>query len=104
MATKKPSKGQINFAKDFLGLTEEDLAKTEKTEVRSNWLSGKSVAVTPAVAKAIDFVYKLQIAFDKGNVTSVHPKLTRGNAVQKFDTARMLVLALDSGAYMDILD
>ena len=77
-----------------------------KTFTRSNPFSGETVEVDPICAAAIDFVFKLQNAMQRNEaaVKAVHPELKMSNAVMNFDRARMLVLKLNSKAYMTILD
>jgi len=104
MAKTKLTAADEKFVRDFLVVTEEDF-DANITHRRSNRFSGEEFEVDPITAKAIDFVYGVEEVF--GNeiaLKRISKNLTVGNALQKFDRARMLVLKLDTTAYMGILD
>lgn len=72
---------------------------------RSNRFTGKEYEVDPISAAAIDFVNKVEGAFgNEVTLKRISSALTLGNATQSFDRARMLVLKMNSEAYMGILD
>lgn len=104
MAKSKISPGQRNFAINFLNATEKELADAEagvKTTTRSGYFGG-AVEVEDLTARAIDFAKRLEPAIGSMNeslMKRIHPKLTLGNAIQKFDMARMLVLSINSEAF-----
>lgn len=104
MAKTKLTPADEKFVRDFLNVTDEDFDATQ-TFTRSNRFSGEEFEVGPIEAKAIDFVYGVEEVF--GNEVAlkrISKNLTVGNAIQKFDRARMLVMKLDAVAYMGILD
>ena len=102
---KKPklTAADEKFIKDFLNLDEKDF--DTGTIKRSNRFTGEEFEVSPIEARAIDFVYTVEGVFgNEAALKRISPNLTVGNAVQKFDRARMLVLKLNPSAYMGILD
>ena len=103
MAKAKLSPADEKFIAKFFPNLDFDASKTF---TRSNPFSGEIIEVDPICAAAIDFVFKLQSAMGRNEraVKAVHPELKISNAVMNFDRARMLVLKLNSKAYMTILD
>jgi len=69
----------------------------------TNPFTGTKVVATPLVTSLVKMVQELSYN-EFGEHTLKHYNLTRGNAVQKFDRARMLALKIDSNTYMQILD
>ena len=104
MAKSKLTPADEKFIAKFLGEIDFDANKTHK---RSNRFSGEEVEVDPISAAAIDFVYKVENALQRGNdeaLQRINPNLKMSNAVSNFDRARMLVLKMNSEAYMMLLD
>ena len=102
----KLTEADRKFLVNKLGLFEADstdLKSEEKKHTRENRFSGERVAVTAVVAKLIDLVYGISEEAET-NTPFSHPGVTRANCVQYLDRARGIVLKLDSGAYMSILD
>lgn len=106
---KKPklTPADNKFIASFLNLTEKDF-DVNKTFIRHNLFNGEKFEVDCIVAAAIDFVFNVQIALESPNSLSrlqqISKELTITNAHRNFDRARMLVLKLNSEAYMGILD
>ncbi len=99
----KLTEADNKFIRDFLNAKEEDF--NAQNVIRTNRFTGEDFEVSPIVAKAIDFVYTIEGAFgNESRLKRISSNLTVGNAVQKFDRARMLVMKMDSKAYMGILD
>ena len=103
MAKTKLTPADEKFIAKFLGEIDFD---ANKTHFRSNRFSGEKVEVDPICAAAIDFVYKVEDAMQKNDAAlqRINPNLKMSNAVSNFDRARMLVLKMNSEAYMMLLD
>jgi hypothetical protein len=103
MAKAKLTPADEKFIAKFLGEIDFDATKTH---TRSNRFSGETVEVDPICAAAIDFVYKVERAMQLGDsaLQRINPNLKMSNAVSNFDRARMLVMKMDSNAYMTLLD
>ena len=91
------------FIEKFL---KEKTANMADPQIRSNRFTGQMVEVEPIVAAAIDFVYAVEGAMQRGDAAlqRINPNLKMTNAVSNFDRARMLVMKLNSKAYSTILD
>lgn len=101
MAKPKLTSADNKFIAKFFNI---NFDATEK-HTRSNFFTHETVEVDPICAACIDFVFKIQLAFDRGtDFSRIHPELKESNVRQNFDRARMIVLKLDSEAYMKILD
>jgi hypothetical protein len=100
MSKQKLTAADEKFIEQYIKpkLTEDD-----GTSHVTNPFSGESIQTTPLIATIIGMVQDLAY-------NDFHPwmiskwGLTKGNAVQKFDRARHIVLKLDSHVYMQILD
>jgi len=99
MAKDKLSKGQRNFVNKFINsdgkLSEEKMVK------RNNRFSGEEAELNEVAAECFDFVMKVEDGLNRRSeaiLKAIHPDLKLSNAVQKFDMARMTVLAFDSEA------
>jgi len=69
----------------------------------SNPFSGETFPASPLIATLVQMVQDL--SYTEFSTTSLNKwGCTKGNAVQKFDRARYIVLKLDSKLYMSILD
>ena len=103
MAKPKLTPADEKFIAKFLGEINFDATITHK---RSNRFSGETVEVDPICAAAIDFVLKVEVAMQRGEsaLQRINANLKMSNAVSNFDRARMLVMKLDSNAYMTLLD
>lgn len=105
MAKPKLTPAQEKFIAKFIN--PDGKLKIEGTDcTRSNRFGGGTYQMSEVCAAAIDFVFKLESAMQRGNYSlmKIHPDLKMTNAVMNFDRARYVVLALDSNAYMGILD
>jgi len=95
------------FLDDVLQLSKE-VQESEVKVIRRNRFGGRDILVHQVVAKCIDFVYEMQELMDSRNLKAIQTKYpaikSLGGAVQKFDRARYLVLAVDRTAYSEILD
>jgi hypothetical protein len=101
MAKTKLTPADEKFIAKFFGKINFDKA----TITRSNRFTGEDFDVDPICAAAIDFVFKIEgIIGNDRLLKQIHPELKASNAVSNFDRARMLVLKLNSNAYMGILD
>ena len=104
MAKTKLTPADEKFIAKFLN-ADGKLSFDAATITRRNRFTGETFEVDPICAKAIDFVLAVESAFgSEVALKRIAPALTKGNAVQSFDRARMLVLKLNSEAYMGILD
>lgn len=98
----KLTPAQVKWIEKFLG----NASTTETTVVR-NRFSGSPSTVTKQFAAAYYMIMELEIAMNRNSAAylkNIHPDLKMTNAVQNFDRARMVCLALDSEAYMNLLD
>jgi hypothetical protein len=103
MAKAKLTPADEKFIAKFLGEIDFDATKTH---IRSNRFTGEMIEVDPICASAIDFVFKVEEAMQRGETAlqRINANLKMSNAVSNFDRARMLVMKLNSKAYMTILD
>lgn len=105
MAKDKLSKGQRNFVNKFIN---PDGKLSEETMVtRSNRFSGEEAELNQVAAACHDFVMKVEDGMNRRSeaiLKAIHPELKLSNAVQKFDMARMTVLAFSREAYSTLLD
>ena len=103
MAKAKLTPADNKFIAKFLGEIDFD---ANKTHFRSNRFTGEEVEVDPICAAAIDFVFKVESTMRKNDTAlqKINVNLKMSNAISNFDRARMLVMKLNSKAYMTILD
>jgi len=104
---KKLKPADQKFIDEFLKISEED-QKSEVKIVRANRFSGQEFLVSKVVAKCIDFVYNMEHYINTQNLAAIQSQYSSiksiGGAIQKFDRARYVVLAIDREAYSGILD
>ena len=99
----KLTEADNKFIRDFLNVTDDDF--DARTVTCRNRFSGEPCETSPIVAKMVKFVFDVEFAFENAPLLKqISKNLTVGNAIQKFDRARMLVLKMDSNAYMCLLD
>ena len=99
----KLTEADNKFIRDFLNAKEEDF--NAQNVIRTNPFTDEEFEVSPIVAKAIDFVQVVEQSFgNESRLKRISQNLTIGNAVQKFDRARMLVMKMDSNAFMGIIN
>jgi hypothetical protein len=68
-------------------------------------LRGENITCTGFLAGLIKFVFDIEpYLADNMRLQMYHDKLTKKNAINKFDRARHLILKLDSHAYMTLID
>jgi hypothetical protein len=65
-----------------------------KVEAR-NWLTGVSCQVHPLIRECIEWVYRTQLAYEKGDM---------GCRQDDFDRVRYFILEVDSEAYNTCID
>ncbi len=105
MAKDKLSKGQRNFINQFVNA--DGKLSEEKMVIRRNIFTDEGVELNEVAAKCIDMIFEMEEAISQRNerrLKAIHPDLKLTNAIQKFDMARMTVLAFSSSAYMTLLD
>ncbi len=98
----KLTAAQVKFIEKFLGN-----ASATETTVLTNRFSGNPSTVTMQFAAAYNMIMTLETAMNRRSeamLKTFHPDLKMSNAVQNFDRARMLCLALDNKAYSNLLD
>jgi len=105
MAKLKPA--DQKFVDEVLQISKEE-QKSEVKVIRRNRFGGRDIPVSKVVAKCIDFAYEMQELINTRDLQAIQAKYptikSLGGAVQKFDRARYLVLAVDSQAYSEILN
>jgi len=105
MAKSKLTPADNKFIAKFLNFDNKIDFDAKKTYIRCNRFTGEEFEVDPVCAAAIDFVFAVESSFNSESMLKqISPALTVGNAVQSFDRARMIVLKMNSSAYMGILD
>ncbi len=105
MAKSKLTPADNKFIEKFLNFNKQIDFDATKKHFRSNRFSGETVEVDPVSAACIDFVLAVESAFgNEARLKRISPALTNGNAVQSFDRARMIVMKMNSAAYMALLD
>jgi hypothetical protein len=105
MAKSKLTPADNKFIEKFLNFNKQIDFDATKTFTRRNRFSGETFEVDPVCAAAIDFVFAVESSFgNEARLKQISPALTAGNAIQSFDRARMIVMKLNSSAYMGILD
>ena len=105
MAKAKLTPADEKFIAKFLN-ADGKLSFDAATVTRSNRFTGETIEVDPICAAAVDFVYAVESAMQRGDAAlqRVNPNLKMTNAVSNFDRARYLVMKLNSRAYSVILD
>ncbi len=104
---KKLKAADQKFVDNFLQISKED-QESEIKVIRANRFTGQEFTVSKVVARCIDFVYGIVGFINTQNLPAIqaqYPSIKSiGGAVQKFDRARYVVLAIDREAYSGILD
>lgn len=94
---KKVTNADIKFLEEFV--YEQGDYKTFEG------LRGENITCTGFLAGLIKFVFDIEpYLADNMRLQMYHDKLTKRNAIQKFDRARHLILKLDQHAYMTLID
>ena len=95
---KQVTKADIKFLKEFV--YEQGNEKTFE-----NPLTGARVSCTGYLAGLIKFIFDIEPWLSNTErLQMYHDKLTKKNAISKFDRARYLVMKLDYETYMKLID